>query len=33
MSDNLNSPDSILAVQKIEEPKAVLRDLGLPTAQ
>ena len=33
MSNNLNSPNSILAVQKIEEAKAVLRDLDLPTAQ
>ncbi|MBE9198939.1 MULTISPECIES: BsuBI/PstI family type II restriction endonuclease [unclassified Nodularia (in: cyanobacteria)] len=33
MSDNLNSPDSIPALQKIEEAKAVLRDLGLPAAQ
>lgn len=33
MPDNLNSRDSILALQKIEEAKAVLRDIGLPTAQ
>ncbi|MDF5716860.1 MAG: hypothetical protein PUP93_24075 [Rhizonema sp. NSF051] len=33
MPSNTNPPDSLSAIQKIEEAKAVLRDLGLPLAQ
>ncbi|MDF5733089.1 MAG: BsuBI/PstI family type II restriction endonuclease [Rhizonema sp. PD38] len=33
MPSNINPPDSLSAIQKIEEAKAVLRDLGLPLAQ
>lgn len=33
MLDNANPPDPIQALQRLEEAKAVLRDLGLPPAQ
>jgi hypothetical protein len=33
MPDNANAPDYILVLEKIEQAKAVLKDIGLPAAQ